>query len=251
MSNYFENFQKVLYLFGNEITPVAMQNISKYVNLLDVIGDQISAYIEYEIKDFDRPDTLSYSLYNSSKYDWTFFLMNPRIREQGWPLPLQDVYKKGLTSLYKDWTSKLDISTADSAAEFAKIYPVGQEVILGGKYLYVKSKNVQLGEITFYSKNYSPDSDFSGNTFVQYTEGEYPLTLQSTVREAFGTNYYRTVDSDKVIDLYFPKEGEIPLAVTNLEYLIAENDKLKNIRVIKADLIEQVVGSFRSQIGGK
>jgi hypothetical protein len=53
------------------------------------------------------------------------------------------------------------------------------------------------------------------------------------------------------MDLYFPKEGEVPLAVTNLEYLIAENDKLKNIRVIKADLIEQVVGSFRSQIGGK
>lgn len=85
MSNYFKKFPKVLYLFGDEITPVAFQNLSKSSNYIKNISDEISTYIEYEIKDFERPDSLSQQLYGTSEYDWTFFMMNDPIMEQGWP----------------------------------------------------------------------------------------------------------------------------------------------------------------------
>lgn len=256
MSKYFESFPKVLYLYGNEITPVATQNLSKLSTLIDEIGDQISAYIEYEIRDFERPDSLSQRLYGNSTYDWTFFLMNPRLREQGWPLPLQDVYKLATENVYRDWTLKLGVTTADSAAEFANLYPEGTDVLLNGNPLVVKRKDLSVGEITVYSKNWSIDSDFSSFTMISYADGTNAKGV-TTVKEIFGTNYYKG-NSDQPIDFYFgtwdddlevyvPDVTKVP--VTNLDHLIAENDKLKTIRVIKKELIETVAGQFRQRIG--
>lgn len=247
MSSYFKNFRKTLYLFGDEKTPVAIQDLSRYVNTIDEIADEISAYMTYEIRDFERPDTLSYRLYGTSEYDWTFFVMNNTLRERGWPLPLQSLYRIGVTDLYKDWTCILDISTADSAAEFATIYPVGQEVLLNGKRMIVKSKNLQVGEISLYSPYYSADSDFLGFQSLSYSNGTNAIGLANTVQEYNGTYEYID-DSSNPIDLYFSNSAtKVP--VTNLEKLVQENDELKMIRVIKKELIANVVGRFKTLTG--
>ena len=270
MSNYFKNFPKVLYLFGDEITPTAMQDISKFTNTIDQIADQISAYIEYEIKDFERPDTLSYRLYGTSEYDWTFFVMNDKLRERGWPLSMQNLYELAQKDLYTGWTSKIEFAndTVDSAASWAldktttpatELYPVGQEVLLNGQPMIVKNKNLQVGEITFYSPYYNidRDSDYSTATQVSYPDGTYTKMLENTKREYFGTYEYRN-DSDLPIDYYFGEWNNdtetyhIPatrIQVTNLDHLIEENDELKTIRIIKSDLINQVAGKFKAAIG--
>lgn len=247
MSNYFENFRKTLYLFGNEKSPVAIQDLSKYVNAIDQIADEISAYLTYEIRDFERPDTLSYRLYGTSEYDWTFFVMNDALRERGWPLPLQELYRVGTKELYKDWTCLLDITTADSAAEFATIYPKGQEVLLNGRRMIVKSKNLQVGEITLYSPFYSEDSDHSGLTALSYGDGTNAIGLSNTIREYNGTYHYID-DSENPIDFFF-SSSTTKVPVTNLEHLVNENDELKTIRVIKKELIASVVGRFKTLTG--
>lgn len=248
MSNYFKNFNKVLYLFGDEVSPVAVQNLTNYSKVIDQFADEISAYIEYEIKDFERPDSLSHQLYEDATYDWTFFLMNSKLREQGWPLPLQEVYDKAKTFYYKDWTCKLDITTADSAAEFSTKYPVGSEVFLGTSKLLVKSKNLQVGEITVTSPYYSPDSDFSGiTTLTSLTVGSEQLAIKNTVKEMFGTHHYEN-DSAERVDLYFDADAP-KILKTNLDFLIAENDKLKKIRIINKKNISQIVGAFKSSLG--
>jgi hypothetical protein len=250
MSSYFENYKKVLYLFGNETSPVAFQDLSSYVSLIDKIGEQISAYIEYEIVDFERPDTLSYRLYGNAEYDWTFFLMNDKLRERGWPLPLQDLYDVATKHYYKDWVCQLGLTTADSAAYFADKYPVGQPVKLNGKDLIVKSKDLQIGEITLYSPYYSPDrdSDFSGLTALSYDDGTYGVGLDNTVPEYWGT--YGWYDSaGNSIDYFFRTPDPKDYALTNLDHLVQENDELKRIRVIKKELIGQVVGQFKSLSG--
>jgi len=247
MSSYFQNFKKTLYLFGDEKTPVAFQNLSKYVNVIDEVADEISAYMNYEIRDFERPDTLSHRLYGSSEYDWTFSLMNDHIREQGWPLPLQNVYRLGTQDLYRDWTCILDISTADSAAEFASKYAKDQEVLLNGKLMKVKYKNLQLGEITVYSPRYDPDSDLSGRTVLSYTDGSETIALKNTVNEYNGTYHY--VDSANEPVDYFFDDISAKIPVTNLEKLVEENNKLKTIRVIKRELIGNIVGQFKTLTG--
>lgn len=86
--SYFKNFGLVEYRFGNEDESqrILVEDLSIYVDLLDQIDDLIGFYEYYDILDGDRPDTLSYKIYGTTDYYWTFYLMNPSLKETGWPL---------------------------------------------------------------------------------------------------------------------------------------------------------------------
>ena len=92
--SFFRNFLFVDYNFGNEINPAIFQNITTYIDLIDQVADNSTFYEEYFIKDGERPDIVSYELYGTVDYYWTFFLLNASLRQQGWPLDEQDVYTK-------------------------------------------------------------------------------------------------------------------------------------------------------------
>lgn len=264
MSDFFKKFPLVLYNFGDETQPVAFQNLAKYSTAIDQISDQISSYIEYEIRDFDRPDSLSHQIYGSSEYDWTFAMMNPKIREQGWPLSLQSLYKLATTQLFSDWTAKITFTqrTADSASQYADLYPVNQPILINGvKPAIVKSKNIQLGEISFYLVDSSDTTDLStifvegqdiSKATLQYPVGEISqATIDSCTitREYYGTYEYRDPSTNSAADYFnFPEQPATPniLPITNLDRLIEENDSLKTIRVIKADQIKSVTGRYKN-----
>jgi len=86
--SYFKNFGLVEYRFGNEDESqrILVEDLSIYVDLLEQIDDLIGFYEYYDILDGDRPDTLSYKIYGTTDYYWTFYLMNPFLKETGWPL---------------------------------------------------------------------------------------------------------------------------------------------------------------------
>jgi len=246
MSNYFQNFPKVLYLFGDEEEPVLFQQLTKYVDLVDTLRDNTGAYIEYEIRDGDRPDTLSYRLYGKSEYDWTFFLMNERLRETGWPKSLSQLYSYAQSTFFPNYTAKLAITEADSATarSLADKYPVGQAVLVQGSDGVVVRKNLDLGEITI-----SSDSDITGKTALSYADGTNLIALSATVYEYQGTHHYEG-DSDQWLDFFYDRTGVVPvkLPITNLEYLVAENDLSRKIRVLKKEYVEKVVGEFKRLI---
>jgi hypothetical protein len=89
--SYFRNFPLVNYNFGDEVQPNVFQNLSAYVDLIDQVAEDASFYQQYTIVDGERPDTLSYKLYDATEYYWTFYLLNDRIRQQGWPLTYQSL----------------------------------------------------------------------------------------------------------------------------------------------------------------
>jgi len=243
MSNYFENFPKVLYLFGNEEQPVLFQQLTKYVDLIDTLREDAGAYIEYEIRDGDRPDTLSYRLYGKSEYDWTFFLMNERLREVGWPKTLQQLYTYAQETLFPNYTAKLGITELDSAVArgLADKYPIGQAVLVQGSDGIVVRKNLDVGEITI-----SSDSDITGKTAMTYADGTNLVALSNIAYEYQGVHHYET-DSGEWIDFFYDLDSDVSLKlpITNLEFLIAQNDEAKKIRVIKKQYIEKIVGEFR------
>jgi len=61
--SHFKQFPKVLYNFGNEITPTLFQKLGTYVDIIDQVRDDITIYSDYTILDGDRPDILSYNFY--------------------------------------------------------------------------------------------------------------------------------------------------------------------------------------------
>ena len=142
---FFSNYPLVDYVFGDEITPALFQNITTYVDLVDQVADDASIYETYFIEDGIRPDVLSYQLYGTIDYYWTFYLLNDKLRQQGWPLDEQEV-----TSLAKEfYPNKTFLTTYKLYNEFY----VNNIIIAGsinnptfkGKII---EKNLDLGQIT-------------------------------------------------------------------------------------------------------
>ena len=94
MASFFRNFPLVGYNFGNEVDPALFQNISAYIKVIDDLKDDIAFYTTVHIQDYDRPDSFSYKLYETTEFYWTFYYLNDDIRESGWPLPQQDLLPK-------------------------------------------------------------------------------------------------------------------------------------------------------------
>ena len=260
MSNYFENFPKNLYSFGDAEDPVLFQRLSKFVDLIDQVKDDVGAYLEYEILEGDRPDTLAYRLYGKSEYEWTFFLMNERLRESGWPMRLQDVYDFAQKKAYTNYTCKIDV-TPDSAqvtlwgteaiaermilSNLASLYTVGQDVIVGQQKGVVTGKNLAVAEITVRidSAAASPEIPLNQN-FLSYGDGaSNALTLVSTKYEYEGTHHY--LDSDGLEYDFYYETRVTTVPVTNLEHMIAQNQDSRKIRVIKKQFIDKIVGEHK------
>jgi hypothetical protein len=94
MSNYFQHFPKVDYNFGDEKTTSQFQHLGTYVDIIDQIKDLSVYYQTYVIQNGERPEQLSYKLYNNVNYYWTFYLLNDNLRQQGWPIRDADVFPK-------------------------------------------------------------------------------------------------------------------------------------------------------------
>ena len=94
MSNYFKNFPVVDYTFGEEETTVQFQHIGTAVDILEQTRPFNVYYENYVIQNGMRPEQLSYMLYGSVDYYWTFYLLNDHLRTQGWPIREADVYTK-------------------------------------------------------------------------------------------------------------------------------------------------------------
>lgn len=247
MSNYFKNFPKVIYFFGNNDEPEVFQRLSTYSNIIDQFADQASAYTNYEIRDGDRPDALSNRFYGAPEYDFTFFLINEKLREQGWPMTNQQVVERAQSDFFKHYTCVLSISSGDSAAEFADLYPVGTEVLVGNKAGVVVRKNLDIGEIIV-----SSDSDLTTQTTLSYKNPDLTDPLQvgapltNTKYEYEGTHHYEN-DSAEWLDRWFDNLSGATI-VTNLEYLIAQNDAAREIRVLKKNEANQLVGELQRRL---
>ena len=274
MSKYFTNFPTVPYLFGDEEQPVQFQKLSKYVDTIDSFRELSSTYIEYEIRDFERPDTLAYALYGKPEYEWTFFLMNERLREVGWPMAAYELQLAAKNRYFKNYVVKLDVDNAQEVAAYANIYNVGQSVTFdlapkgiisqGGLNIITQQTNLRVatqgrgatsangkvihkdldtGELTVAMID---DVDPTGSTEISYVDGTNQITILNTIYQYEGTHHYENADGEWVNIFLDPVDVVLnSVPVTNLEYLTSQNDEARTIRIIRKDSIEAVVGEFK------
>ena len=239
MSNYFENFPKVLYKFGSNERPVLFQKLSKYVDVVDTLKDRASAYLEYEIRDYERPDTLAYRLYGKSEYDWTFFLMNDRLRECGWPMPTQELYEYATTEVYTGYVARLEATNMGDVAQYANIIKVGSSVIFtGGATATVTQVDLENAQVYL-----SSDTDITTNIALNMLVDNTVNTIVTGVVEAYNADHHYLNEDDEWLDYFSTDPTKFP--VTNLEHLVNENDATKRIRVIKKESIESIVSEFK------
>lgn len=238
MSTYFKNFPAVSYNFGSNIQPVAFQNLTAYVDIIDQVKDNLSFYRNFYIQEGDRPDQVSYQIYNSTDYYWTFFLLNNTLREQGWPLSFNEL-EMLVNREYPD-------TVVETKDVLTGIFKVGQTVTgsSSGETGIIRQRNLDLGQIVI-----TGAKSFTNNEVLTSQVGEevQSITLISAASEKNSTRFWRNGDNTpQDIDPHADRPS-IYTPVTNLEYYIEENDKLKEIKVLKPDVVRDIFNEFQDQ----
>lgn len=242
MSKYFETFPDVFYRFGDNESAVLFNNLTVYVDVIDQVKSSLEYYTKYTIQPQDRPDILSQRLYDTPDYHWTFFLMNDNLRIGGWPLT-----DHNLTSKIKE---KFDHWVLTTENNISNKFFIGERVEgkSSGAIGKVVNRKLDLGQLVI-----SPDNDLEfkveqfvgGDTLAE----QISMTANSisAVREYDAIIHWLDEDGNITdIDPYDQSSSIIGLTpVTMLEKQVELNNQLKEIYILKKDIVEQVVAEFK------
>ena len=183
-------------------------------------------------------------MYDTPLHYWTFYLLNDNLREQGWPLPNQEL----ITYIHKVFPNTT-ITTRDG--DLANKFKVGQTISgnTSGQSGKVIKRNIDLGQIIV-EGNISFTT--GGETFTSTNSSgvEETLVAVSAEREYLSESHYvdgsgDIVDIDPTIG-----PGALLTGKTNQDVYYNVNESLKQIKVIKPDLINGIVTSFKKSLRG-
>ena len=239
--SYFRNFPDVFYKFGNEANSDLVQDLALYIDVVDQLKDEVSVYIDYYIQDGERPDQLSYRLYNTPNHHWTFYMMNDKIRERGWPISNIELIKKA-KNLY-------NLTTLTTRTRLYDKFKVGQVIqgLQSGATATIDHRHLDLGQLIIrdISSNFIVGEQVSSeNEF-----GEIELITIQSLSEEYNSAHHYVNGNNQIVDID-PEVGPGALLneITYLDRLISQNDELKQIRVIRPTAIDTVVESFREAL---
>lgn len=244
MSDFFSNFGQLDYAFGDDFMKKGganlilevFQDLTSYVDILDDIKDVSSFYTKYYILENDRPDQVSYKIYGSTNYHWTFYLMNDHIRRQGWPLSMKELDAK----VKRDFPHKYIRTTNDlNGAMLPGQYCYGSQSSGGGQIL---RRNLDLGVLIVDSKDHFQVNEQVSH--VAYSGITRAITVKSTGFEYNAPRFYEDGNGEVVdIDPY-QLAPALYNEVTQYDFYVRENEKLKEIRVIRPDAIQDIVNNY-------
>ena len=253
---YFINFPKVSYKFGSLPSSSEFTNLSAYAAIFDELKDDLSYYQSYIIKDGERPDIVSTKLYGTPIYDWTFWLLNDNIRNQGWPLnsnDLQDYINKRVPGkcLVSSGTTT-HIENGLTVHKMTEVFPVGTSVVGSSSTATgtVYMRNISLGQI-FVKQD--TDKDFiNGETITDKISNPTQSLDTDTTSDARDAVHHYNDENGIPVDID-PTTGIIPsnyTPITFADYIIEQNDNLSRIKVLKKSIVPQIVSLYKQTING-
>lgn len=237
--SYFINFPKVDYdIKGNGIAQ-EVTNITSFVDVSSKLLDSISFYSYYVIPDADRPDNVSYNLYGTDRYYWTFFIINPELKNsyRDWPQSTssllshtEDKYDGLGVIVDGDVFNKFDIGEevtggiSDAVGEVIAIYPTAEWVHIKPLYGTFKSSGESI-------------TGTSGQSTVIGTSIKSAIHAPHHFIDSQGERVSKSVYGSKAVTLY--------------EWELEKNLERAKIRVIKPEFIEEVSDRFIAELKAK
>ena len=252
MSKFFQYFPKVDYKFGDEAEFNLIQNIALYADVIDQVKNEKSAYTDYTVFENERPDQVSFKLYGTPNHHWTFYLLNDKLREQGWPLTNVNVLKKAK----RDYPN-IVLNTRSNLGSVKGFFKTGDTINgrTSGAAAKIIHRHMNLGQLVVNDITGGP---FQNGELLEMNDTLDTIRITTVVDEYLSAHHYENVDKEYV-DLGYDSAGAaIPgqllepggllTEITYLDRLHAENNNLKQIRVFKTDVIQQVVSAFREAV---
>lgn len=84
---YFAKFPPLPYSLDNGVTYKIVSDILRRITVNNETKQNYSLFEEYQIKDGETPETVSFKFYNDTQYHWVIMLMNDIIDPRfDWPL---------------------------------------------------------------------------------------------------------------------------------------------------------------------
>jgi len=239
--NYFKNFGFAEYKFGNNTDIDLSQDLTKYVDLIDQIRNNVSFTENYNILSGDRPDVVSHKLYGSMDYYWTFYLMNEHVRLSGWPLNNDEILDQV--------KSKYPNRVLTTTSEIGALFPVGQ-VIEGQSSSAIGEivkRNLDLGQLFV---KLTQGTKFTAGETISYVDTSAIGSPTRTLSITGETEQYNAVhhyeDNGVQVDIDpFSGPGVSLTPITYRDRLESRNDALKEIVVIRPDQITTIVSEFQ------
>ena len=240
---FFTSFPNVRYKFGNENTTTVFNNISVFVDMIDQLKDETTAYQFYNIQGGDRPDNVSFELYGTPNYHWTFYMLNDGLRRSGWPLT-QLSLDKLIKKRYPHRTIVMRKIMADDFAVGMKVQGV-TSTATG----VIVARNLDLGQIvvkptntkTFVAAEIIQSLDANDNPVDQHT-------IHYTTLEYLSAHHYEDT-SGIVVDIDpVNGPGSSLVEVTYQERQRKKNDELKRMKYFKPSIITEIVNKFEKEL---
>ena len=84
---FFNQFPKTRYSVQNNGIQNVITDYFRYVDVIDKLAQSTYTYSSLDILDSERPDTVSYRLYGTTDYYWTFYITNDFLKDglSAWP----------------------------------------------------------------------------------------------------------------------------------------------------------------------
>jgi len=238
--SYFNDFPLQFYSFGDGEETALVQNLAVYVDILDDIKMNSAFYQDYNIQGGERPDQTAFMLYKNLHMHWTFYFMNDKIREQGWPVAYNDVVKR-VKSDYPDYV----LTTQDS---IHSILSIGDTITgaMSQAVGIIKYKNLDLGQI--YVEVQGNVKFQQSEMVVSNTDIDEHVDLIAATQGYLATHHYEVNGEHVDLDLTDMSVPTNAVPVTNLDSYLNDNDKLKQIRVITPREINTVQQLFKEAL---
>ena len=244
---YFKNFQKTSYDLNGDGYYATLTNLTHFSRIGTKYLDDVSFYSYYNVSEGERPDLVSYKLYDTTEYYWTFFIINNGLFNafNDWPKGTADL-SEFVEAKYSNLAAISAQINATSFDEIAGKFSIG-EVVRGGV-------SGALGIITakYPTLGYIEIKPTAG-TFREDGEGIYGITTQdflntsSIIKRAYAPRYHTDISTGE--QTFRRVAGTQPF--TNFQWEYEQNIEKSKIRVIKPRYIQEVAREFRKEMKSK
>jgi len=268
--SFFSQFPKINYDYNRR---GSMQNIVDLFRSARPQGnfiDNPSLYKKYNIQNGDRPDVVSYKLYGTTQYYWTFFVINDFLHDgiAAWPMSQEDL-REYLNQHYSGQVIETrptiefnsDGGVTDYRDSLSGRFTIGETINASTSSAAgtLVRKDADLSQMVLTNIT---GGTFKGDPLAQVTEfatgensGDFVSTYKVWNYEEAPAYWYKAGDKDRrpvTIDTVVPG-GEPRHTCEYVSYrqmIIEANDNKSQIRVLSPQYVEQFAEQFEAVING-
>ena len=193
---------------------IVIKNIFRRAKLLDYLTGSATGLNQYTIGDGERPDTIAENLYGDARLDYVVIII------------------AGITNIHHEWPLQ-DYQVYDYALQ-----KYGSESEMLSTHHYETFEIRDNLDRQILPPKLIVDEEFK----IYGSKSKYPSDTRYTLRAQTG---YRQLD-DK--DEYTVKTDNIAYAVSNLEYETEENNKRREIDILKNGYLQTFLNDFRDVV---